>query len=116
MVVSTLKIDNRRVIERLLDARGLQDCNVAKNPATKAILLHLHANADNKLSAELAIVARSTMGELHWLAATTHPKLVVAHSMLAKYSANPCEGLLEALKATIRYIYIYIHICRWCSG
>ena len=98
-----LKIDNRRFIERLLDARGMQDCNAAKNPVTKATLLHLHENADNKLSAELATVARSTMGELHWLAATTHPKLAVAHSMLAKYSANPCEGLLEALKTAIRY-------------
>jgi hypothetical protein len=98
-----LKIDNRRFIERLLDARGMQDCNATKNPATKATLLHLHENADNKLSAELATVARSTMGELHWLAATTHPKLVVAHSMLAKYNANPCEGLLEALKTAIRY-------------
>ena len=98
-----LKIDNRRFIERLLDARGMQDCNAAKNPVTKATLLHLHKNADNKLSAELATVARSTMGELHWLAATTHPKLAVAHSMLAKYSANPCEGLLEALKTAIRY-------------
>ena len=98
-----LKIDNRKFIERLLDARGMQDCNAAKNPITKATLQHLHANADNKLNAELSTVARSTMGELHWLAATTHPKLAVAHSMLAKYSANPCEGLLEALKTAIRY-------------
>ena len=48
-------------------------------------------------------MARSTMDELQWLAAKTHPKLAVAHSMLAKYSVNPCEGLLETLKTTIRY-------------
>ena len=40
-----LKIDNRRFIERLLDARGMQDCNAAKNPVTKATLLHLHVTS-----------------------------------------------------------------------
>ena len=59
MVGSRVEIDNKKIIERLLDARGMQDCNAAKNPITKATLQHLHANADNKLSAELPTVLSS---------------------------------------------------------
>ena len=52
------------------------------------------------------IIATQGVREYIWVirvAATTHAKLAPAHNMLAKCTANPCEGCLEALKTCIRY-------------
>ena len=98
-----IKIDNKKFIEGMLEERGLQDCNPSKNPITKPIMKQLNENADKKLDAAASTVFRSGLGQIHWLASTTHPKLSTAHSMLARYTANPVEGCLEALKAMCRY-------------
>ena len=98
-----IKIDNKKFIEVMLEERGLQDCNPSKNPITKHIMKQLNENADKKLDAAASTVFRSGLGQIHWLASTTHPKLSTAHSMLARYTANPVEGCLEALKAMCRY-------------
>ena len=50
-----------------------------------------------------ATAFRSGLGQIHWLASTTHPKLAVAHSILGSYMAKPVEGCMEALKAAVRY-------------
>ena len=98
-----LKVDNNQFIENMLHERGLQDCNSAKNPLTKGTMTKLHANSESKLNAEEATSFRSGLGQIHWLAGTTHPKLATAHSMLARYTANPVEGCLEALKTMVRF-------------
>ena len=98
-----IKIDNNQFIENMLHERGLQDCNSAKNPLTKGTMTKLHENSESKLNAEEATSFRSGLGQIHWLAGTTHPKLTTAHSMLARYTANPVEGCLEALKTMIRF-------------
>ena len=102
-VDNELKVDNKRFIEKMLDERGLQDANSVQSPLTKTTLSHLFANKDKLLDAAESTCFRSGLGQVHWLAATTHAKLAPAHSMLAKYTANPCEGCLEALKTCIRY-------------
>jgi phosphotransferase system IIB component len=102
-VDNELKVDNKRFIEKMLDERGLQDANSVQSPLTKTTLSHLFANKDKLLDAAEGTCFRSGLGQVHWLAATTHAKLAPAHSMLAKYTANPCEGCLEALKTCIRY-------------
>ena len=99
-----LKVDNNQFIENMLHERGLQDCNSAKNPLIKGTMTKLHANSESKLNAEEATPFRSGLGQIDWLAGTTHPKLTTAHSVLARYTANLVEGCLEALKTMVRFV------------
>ena len=46
---------------------------------------------------------RSLLGMLHWLAATTMPKMPVSHRLLAKYTANSVVGCMDASKQTVRF-------------
>ena len=72
---------------------------------TKGTLARLdEAKRDEKfLGKEESTEFRSLLGMLHWLAATTMPKMSVAHSLLAKYTANPVAGCMDALKQAVRF-------------
>ena len=98
-------MDNVAFIEKMLLEWGLTECNPVRVPVTKGTMTRL----DEAMKAELfygkeeATEFRSLLGMLHWLAATTMPKLAVAHSLLAKYTATPVEGCMEALKTAARF-------------
>ena len=113
-----LKMDNESQVGKMLEEAGLTGCNPVRVPVTRGTLERLH---QSKLNSEFlgpndSTLYRSGLGQIHWLVATTHPKLSVAHSMLAKYSANPVNGCLEALKSTYRYISGAKHDCLTISG
>ena len=113
-----LKMDNETQVEKMLEEAGLTGCNPVRVPVTRGALERLH---QSKLNSEFlgpsdSTLYRSGPGQIHWLVATTHPKLAVAHSMLAKYSANPVNGCLEALKSTYRYISGAKHDCLTITG
>ena len=57
-------MDNQRFITKMLDERGMQDCNPAKNPLTKKTLDSLHANKDKPLTADAATDFRSGLGQI----------------------------------------------------
>ena len=87
---------------------GLVDCNPVRVPVTTGTMTRL----DDALKQELfygkeeCTEVRSLLGMLrmHWHAATTMPKLAVAHNLLAMYTATPVEGCMEALKAAARFV------------
>lgn len=101
-----VKQDNVLFIERMLEEKHMTGCNGCKTPITKGTINRLAVAAQEQryLEGDDTTCFRSGLGQLHWLASTTHPKLCPAHSMLASYTAKPVEGCLEAIKAACRYI------------
>ena len=98
-------LDNQPFIEKMLDEWDMVDCTPVRTPVTKGTLARLdEAKRDEKfLGKEESTEFRSLLGMLHWLAATTMPKMSVAHSLLAKYTANPVAGCMDALKQAVRF-------------
>ena len=104
-VAGQVCMDNVAFIEKMLLEWGLAECNPVRVPVTKGTMTRLDEAMKSELfyGKEEATEFRSLLGMLHWLAATTMPKLAVAHSLLAKYTATPVEGCMEALKTAARF-------------
>ena len=87
-------LDNQPFIEKMLDEWDMVDCSPVRTSMTKGTLARLDEARRKKQfgGKEESTEFRSLLGMLHWLAATTMPKMPVAHSMLAKYIANPVVG------------------------
>ena len=98
-------MDNVAFVEKMLLEWGLVGCNPVRVPITKGTMTRLDDAMKQELfyGKEECTEFRSLLGMLHWLAATTMPKLVVAHSLLAKYTATPVEGCTEALYVAARF-------------
>ena len=106
-------MDNVAFVEKMLLEWGLIGCNPVRVPITKGTMTRLDDAMKQELfyGKEECTEFRSLLGMLHWLAATTMPKLAVAHSLLAKYTATPVEGCMEALKAAARFAAGCQHEC-----
>ena len=100
--------DNVAFVEKMLLEWGLVDCNPVRVPITKGTMTRLEDPMKQELfyGKEECTEFRSLLGMLHWLAATATamPKLVVSHSILAKYTATSVEGYMEALKTAARFV------------
>ena len=104
-------LDNQPFIEKMLDEWDMVDCSPVRTPVTKGTLARLDEarRKEQFLGKEESTEFRSLLGMLHWLAATTMPKMSVAHSMLAKYTANPVADCMDALKQAVRFA----SGCKW---
>ena len=104
-------LDNQPFIEKMLDEWDMLDCSPVRTPVTKGTLARLDEarRKEQFLGKEESTEFRSLLGMLHWLAATTMPKMSVAHSLLAKYTANPVAGCMDALKQAVRFA----SGCKW---
>jgi len=102
----TVTLSNPEFVDKLVSNLGLDGCNSTKLPITKELLREIAAEAeagiyvgDTEHSAY-----RTTVGELQWLAQTTHPDVAVAASLLSKRNSAPTPACMRALKHMGRYL------------
>ena len=91
-------------MEKMLDEWDMIDCSPVMTPITKGT-----RRKEQFLGKEESTECRSLLGMLHWLAAKTIPQMSVAHSLLAKYTANLVTGCMDALKQAMHFA----SGCKW---
>jgi hypothetical protein len=97
---------NPKFIDTLVEQVGLTGCNPAKQPITKELLKLIAAEAEmgEYLGEEEHSFFRTVLGEVMWLAQTTHPDAAVAASLLGKRCAKPTPNCAKAIKHLVRYL------------
>ena len=97
---------NPEFVDQLVSKAGLTGCNPAKTAITKDLLREIAAEVEMGLfvSAEDKTKFQSIMGDINWLAQTTHPDVMVAASLLGKRCANPTASCMKAAKHVVRYL------------
>ena len=101
-----LTLDNEIKIDKYLDEKGLTDCNPAKMPIDRTILKMLGQNIkDGKIMCgDAADQIGTGLGEIQWLAQTTHPVLAPAASIYASVLNKRPVGSDEAIKKVFRFL------------
>jgi hypothetical protein len=102
----TVTWSNPRFVDSLINQLGLEGCNAAKLPITKESLKEIAAEAEmgDYLDEEAHSFYRTVLGEVLWLAQTTHPDIAVAASLLSKRCAKPTPTCAKAIKHLVRYL------------
>jgi len=97
---------NPEFVDQLVSKAGLNGCNPAKSAITKDLLREIANEVELGafVSAEEKTKFQSIMGDINWLAQTTHPDVMVAASLLGKRCANPTVSCMKAAKHTVRYL------------
>jgi hypothetical protein len=101
-----ITIDNRRQCLKMLERWGLQDCNATRRPllADTLSIMRDEKQAGDFLDDEDTRSYQAGVGELNWLAQTTHPDLSVAVSLLGTFNSKPPASGLNAVKKCMRYV------------
>ena len=99
-----LRLDNQEKIKKYLEAAGMVDCNPASQPITKSIIAYIGDHRDEAYGAEQVEQFQREVGQLRWLADTTHPLLAPAASILGSFMSSPCEGCLQATHHAFRWL------------
>jgi hypothetical protein len=95
----------------LIESESLQDRNQSPtaNPYQSGVPINFIAKlskADDSPSLKHCKEAyQSLVGSIGWLAHSTHPDLITAHSFLAAYSNKPSTGHMKAALHTLHYIH-----------
>ena len=97
---------NPEFIDQMVRKAGLEGCNPVKNAITKDLLKEIASEVELEMfvGPEEITKFQSTMGDINWLAQTTHPDVAVAVSQLAKRCVKPTPACLKAAKHVIRYL------------
>jgi hypothetical protein len=102
----TLKIDQTKYIQDMLDRFGLTECNAARIPADPGQILSKSDNAQTE--AEKAGMSnkpyRSLVGSLMYAAWVTRPDVANAVRVLSRYMQEPGERHWLAAKRCLRYL------------
>ena len=99
-----LRLDNRDKIQKYLEMAGMADCNPASQPITKQLIAQIGEQREQLYGPAQKEQFQREVGQLRWLADTTHPLLAPAASILGSFMSGPCEGCLEATHHAMRWL------------
>jgi hypothetical protein len=97
----SLTISQKKYIENILKREGMDRANSVSTPLDPNI--QLGPNPDGNQGDRSNMFAR-ILGELQFLANTTHPDIVYAVNQLAAYTVNPSLQHTTALKRILQYL------------
>jgi hypothetical protein len=95
------ELTQQALIDSIIQDVGLNDAKTKPAPAKVAQLLHAHKDAP---SFDLDFNYRSVVGELNYLAQTTHPDVMYAVHQIAKFSADLREPHGNAILYLVQYL------------
>jgi hypothetical protein len=96
----TISMTQTGLIQKIIDATGMQDCNSNRTPATKEAL-------GSDIEGEPMVDEwnyRSVIGMMLYLSTNTRPDIAYAVSQAARFSHNPKKSHATAVKTIIRYL------------
>jgi hypothetical protein len=102
----SIRVDNDRFVNKLLDKYGMQDCNPTVRPMTRELLqmLQQEQDAEQLTDDEGQKRHQAAIGEFVWLGQTTHPGIAVAVSMLGSFNAKTPVSYDKAIKVVLRWL------------
>lgn len=95
----TLTLRQVGLIDRIIEATGMQDANPKPTPATETLPRHLDAPQFNE-----AYNYRSIVGMSGYLSNTTRAETAFATHQCARFSANPRKPHAAAIKRLVAYL------------
>ena len=95
-----VKMTQEGLIQKILEATGMEDCNSNRTPCTREAL----ASDDAGEPMEDSWNYRSVVGMLLYLSTNTRPDIAYAVSQVARFSHNPKKSHASAVKTLIRYL------------
>ena len=96
----SINMTQQGLIQKIMDATGMQDCNPNRTPSTKEAL---GLDPDGS-SMDDSWNYRSIVGMLLYLATNTRPDIAFAVSQVARFSHYPKKSHATAVKTIIRYL------------
>jgi hypothetical protein len=88
------------LIQKIIDATGMNECNSNKTPATRECL---GSDPDGKPMEE-AWNYRSIVGMLLYLSTNSRPDIAFSVSQVARFSHDPKQSHASAVKTIVRYL------------
>ena len=96
----TVHMTQAGLIEKILDATGLKDCNPNRTPCTKEAL---GSNPDGDAMTD-SWNYWSVVGMLLYLSTNTRPDIAYSVSQVARFSHSPKQVHAKAVKTIVRYL------------
>ena len=96
-----IKISNPKIINRILQEKGLDGSNAVSVPYV--IDADLTARKDHESTVDSKQYMRD-VGTLRFIADTTHPGIAHIVGILGRHLHNPCQRHVDALKPIFRYL------------
>ena len=100
-VKNTITLTQRGLIQKIIDATGMQDCNPNWTPATQ---LTLGIDPDGEPYDETWNYP-SIVGMLLYLSTNTRPDITFAVSQVARFNHSPKKSHASAIKTIVRYLH-----------
>ena len=100
-VNNTVTLTQRGLIQKIINATGLQDCNPNHTPAVQACL---GIDPDGEPMDEFWNY-RSIVGMLLYLSTNTRPDITFAVSQVARFNHAPKKSHASAVKTIVRYLH-----------
>ena len=95
----SLVLKQEGLIDRIIEATGMQGANPKKTPATEVLVRHKDAEPfDNSYN------MRSVVGMLNYLAGTSHPEISFAVHQCSRFQADPKKPHAAAIKRIVAYL------------
>jgi hypothetical protein len=100
-VTNTVTLTQKGLIQKIIKATGLQDCNSNHTPALQACL---GIDPDGEPMDEFWNY-RSIVGMLLYLSTNTRPDITFAVSQVARFNHSPKKSHASAIKTIVRYLH-----------
>jgi hypothetical protein len=100
-VTNTVTLTQKGLIQKIIKATGLQDCNPNHTPALQACL---GIDPDGEPMDEFWNY-RSIVGMLLYLSTNTRPDITFAVSQVARFNHSPKKSHASAIKTIVRYMH-----------
>jgi hypothetical protein len=98
---NTITLTQKGLIQKIIKATGLQNCNPNNTPALQACL---GIDPDGEPMDEFWNY-RSIVGMLLYLSTNTRPDITFAVSQVARFNHSPKKSHASAVKTIVRYLY-----------
>ena len=96
----TITMTQPGLINKIIKATGLENCNANKTPASTAAL----GSDPDGLPMKESWSYSSVVGMLLYLSTNTRPDITYAVSQVARFGANPKQSHASAVKMIVRYL------------
>ena len=100
-IKNTITLTRRGLIQKIIDATGMHDCNPNWTPATQ---ITLGIDPDGEPYNE-SWSYPSIVGMLLYLSTNTRPDITFAVSQVARFNHNPKKSHASAIKTIVRYLH-----------
>jgi hypothetical protein len=103
-VKRTVTLGQKAYLEKVLEQFGMLDCKPTVTPMETSPKNMVPAETDYIATTELRSCYQSAVGSLMYAMLGTRPDIAYSVSVVSRYSSNPTEAHMSAVKRILRYL------------